>query len=74
MPTLREARARRLLSIRALAVKAGVTPSTIVQLEAGRPARFTTMRKVAAALDVEPGEIAEFARAIERAAEGKAAA
>ena len=72
---LREVRARQLLSIRSLAERAGVSTATIVRIEAGgSPPRFVTMRKIAAALGVEPGEIAEFAQAIQAAAEGKEAA
>ncbi len=75
MPTLRELRTRQVLTIRDLAAKAGVATGTIVRIEAGEPApRFVTMRKIAAALGVEPGEITEFAQAIEAAAEGKEAA
>ena len=75
MATLRELRTRQVLTIRDLAAKAGVATGTIVRIEAGEPApRFVTMRKIAAALGVEPGEIEEFAQAIEAAAEGKEAA
>jgi transcriptional regulator with XRE-family HTH domain len=75
MPTLRELRAARLWSIRDLARRAGVSTATIVAIEHGKAAlRFVTMRKIAAALGVEAGEIDEFAAAIRRAAEGKAAA
>ena len=75
MSNLREVRARQLLSIRSLAERAGVSTATIVRIEAGGPPpRFVTMRKIAAALGVEPGEIREFAQAIEAAAEGKEAA
>ena len=74
MATLRELRSRRLLSIRDLADQAGVASGTIVRIEAGEPLpRFVTMRKIAAALGVEPGEIEEFARAIQARAEGTAA-
>ena len=72
---LRELRSRRLLSIRDLADQAGVAPGTIVRIEAGEPLpRFVTMRKIAAALGVEPREIEEFARAIEARAQGSATA
>jgi transcriptional regulator with XRE-family HTH domain len=63
--TLREWRAERLLSTRALAALAGVSNKTIVQLEAGRQLPvFRTMRRLSEALGVAPGEIAEFAAAI----------
>lgn len=75
MPTLREARTAKLWSIRDLAEQADVSPRTVVQIEARRLApRFATMRKIAAALGVEPAELVEFAAAIGQAAEGKAAA
>ena len=68
-------RARRLLSIRALAERAGVSTATIVRIEAGGPPpRFVTMRRIATALGAEPAEISEFAAAIQQAAQGKAAA
>ncbi len=75
MKTLREARIRRLWSIRDLAERAGVATRTIVQIEAGRIVpRYATMRKLAAALEVEPAEVAEFAAAMEEGIEGKDAA
>ncbi len=75
MPTLREIRIRSLFSLRALAKRADVAQRTIVEAEAGRRVpQLATMRKIAAALGVEPGEIQEFAQAIEAAAEGKEAA
>jgi transcriptional regulator with XRE-family HTH domain len=75
MGTLREARVRRLLSIRKLAALAGVAPLTIQLVERGqRVPQFGTMQKLAAALEVDPQEIAEFRRAMEAAVEGKEAA
>src|SRR5713226_3094926 len=50
---LRNVRVRALLSQRALAQKAGVSPSTIALLEAGRPAPtpvLQTMRRICTAL------------------------
>jgi transcriptional regulator with XRE-family HTH domain len=68
MLTLREARIRKLLSIRGLAKLAGVSPETLQGLESGRrTAQLGTIRKLAAALEVEPGEIEEFRRAMEAA-------
>lgn len=56
---LRELRDERMLSIRELARLAGVAYDTIIQLEAGRRrAHPGTIRKLAAALDVEPSELA----------------
>jgi transcriptional regulator with XRE-family HTH domain len=69
MMTLREARARRVLTVRDLAEAAGVAPATVYRLEHGRSIpQFTVIRALSAALDVEPTEIAEFAAAIEAAA------
>ncbi len=69
MMTLREARARRVLTVRGLAEVAGVAPATVYRLEHRRSApRFNVIRALSAALDVEPTEIAEFAAAIEAAA------
>jgi len=77
MPTrpapLATLRRRRLLTQRALAEKAGITQATLVALERGRATpRIQTMAKVAAALGVDPMEIAEFNRAIEGQREGAA--
>ncbi len=59
-------RRRRVLTQRQLAERAGITHATVVALEKGRGRpQATTMRKVAAALDVEPSDVAEFRRAIE---------
>jgi len=63
--TLREWRAERLLGVKALAKKAGVSNTTIIQLERGAQVPlFRTIRRLSAALDVEPQEVAEFAAAI----------
>jgi DNA-binding XRE family transcriptional regulator len=62
MVKLREARLKKFLSIRALAAQAGVSTRTIVEAEAGRRTPyFGSARKIAAALELEPGEIEEFA-------------
>ena len=75
MGTLREARARRLLSLRQLAERAGVAPTTVHLIEAGRRLPHPgTIRKLAAALGVAPAEVEEFRAAMDRAAAGKAAA
>jgi transcriptional regulator with XRE-family HTH domain len=66
MPSLRTLRLSKVLSQRDLAREAGVTQKTIVDLELGRiEPRLLTMRKLAAALGVEPLEIDEFRQAIE---------
>jgi transcriptional regulator with XRE-family HTH domain len=68
MTTLRVMRLSRLLTIRALAQQAQVSPSTIYLIEAGRTTpSLSVMRRLAAALGVEPHEIEEFQRAIEQA-------
>ena len=70
MASLREVRTARLLSIRALAQQAGVAPSTVYLIEAGRTIpRFTVIRQLAATLGVEPAAIDEFQQAIEAARE-----
>lgn len=57
---LRELREERFLSHRELANLAGVSPTTIHNLEAGRTeAQRRTIRKLAAALGVEPRELLE---------------
>lgn len=72
MRTLKEARAERLLTLRALAERAGVAFSTVHLIETGKSVpRFEVIKKLSAALDVEPKDIAEFAAAIEDVAEGK---
>jgi transcriptional regulator with XRE-family HTH domain len=68
MVGLREARAEQLLSIRDLAYRAGVASSTIYLIEAGRTMpSFGVVRRLAAALGVEPREVDEFRRAVEAA-------
>jgi len=70
MPTLRALRADRLLSIRDLAQHAGVAPSSIYLIEAGRATpRGSTMRRLATALGVDPEAVEEFRQAIEMAKE-----
>jgi XRE family transcriptional regulator, regulator of sulfur utilization len=55
---LRQLRVQRALSLRALAERSGVAFDTINKLELGhRPARLTTIRKLADALGVEPKEL-----------------
>jgi len=57
---LRTLRERRFLSHRDLAKRAGVSPTTILNLEAGRvEAQRRTVRKLAAALEVDPAELVE---------------
>jgi HTH-type transcriptional regulator, competence development regulator len=55
---LRNARTRRLLTQDELAAKAGVSQSTIANIERNNAEpQFRTIRKLARALDVEPNEL-----------------
>ena len=55
---LRKLRVEKALSLRALGERSSVAYDTINKLELGhRPARLTTIRKLAEALDVEPKEL-----------------
>ena len=68
MPALREVRAARFLSIRELAQRAQVAPSTIYLIEAGRSTpRPRVIRQLASALGIEPVAVDEFQQAMERA-------
>ena len=65
MTTLREARLQSLLSMRQLARKAGISPTTIYLLENGqRSPQLLTIYKLSRALGVAPEEIAEFRNAM----------
>ena len=58
LPSLRRLREARLLTQQELADRSGVHRVTIASLEAsGGQARFSTVRKLAAALEVEPAEL-----------------
>jgi transcriptional regulator with XRE-family HTH domain len=66
MKTLREWRLARLMSTRSLEKASGVTQKTIIDLEYGRRRpHYDTMGRLSAALGVEPGEVVEFAAALE---------
>ncbi len=68
MLTMREARARRVLTVRDLAAAAGLAPTTVYRIEHGiSTPRFGVIRALAAVLEVEPAEVAEFAAAMETA-------
>jgi len=55
---LRELRVERALSLRALGERSSVAYDTINKLELGqRPARLSTIRKLAGALEVEPKKL-----------------
>ena len=63
--SLREWRAERLLTIRDLARAAGVAPSTVYLIEAGRTTpRPSVMRRIAAQLGVEGHQVVEFRHAV----------
>lgn len=70
---LREARLRRMLTLRELAEQTGVGFDTISRIETGnqRP-RISTLRKLAAALEVDPETLIEWDRTTPET--GKAAA
>jgi transcriptional regulator with XRE-family HTH domain len=71
MKTLRETRTERLLTLRDLAQRAGVSFSAIHLIETARSIpRLSMIRKLSDALGVEPGDVAEFSAAI--AAAGRA--
>jgi len=58
MPTLKQLREKQYISQEDLAKKTGVSPSTINRLENGlQKPRWVTIRKLAEALGVEPGDI-----------------
>jgi DNA-binding XRE family transcriptional regulator len=54
---LKELRERASLTRAALALRSGVAEPTIVALETGAKARWVTVRKLALALGVEPGDL-----------------
>ncbi len=56
---LRGLRRRRVMSISDLSEVSGVHRNTIRRIEQGKPAHTTTIRKLAKALGVEPGELVE---------------
>jgi transcriptional regulator with XRE-family HTH domain len=65
MPSLRQTRVARLLTIRELAQRAGVAPSTVSLIEAGRTRpSLRVIRRLATALAVEPQAVDEFRQAI----------
>jgi transcriptional regulator with XRE-family HTH domain len=56
---LKEWRQRRLLTQEDLSAKAGVGVNTIIRIEGGQWPRISTLRKLAAALEVTPDELIE---------------
>jgi len=66
MQTLRQVRVGRLLTMRDLAERSGVSMATIQGAEAGKTTpSLRVIRALATALDVDPREVAELAAAIE---------
>jgi transcriptional regulator with XRE-family HTH domain len=57
VPNLRAVRDRALLSQIELSLRSGVGQATISKAERGQPLRGSTIRKLAAALDVPPTEL-----------------
>ena len=57
VPGLRRVRRLRLMTLHDLSVASGCSQNTIVRLEAGKPAWPRTIKRLAAALDVEPAEL-----------------
>lgn len=57
---LKRLRDEQLLSQRELAQLAGVAEATVFKIEKGQKARGFTLRKLAAALEVSPKELAEL--------------
>lgn len=57
---LRQWRTERFMSLRELAAAADVSTRTVQDAERGGTPRFATMRKLSAALAVEPCEVEEF--------------
>ena len=65
MASFRAVRVERLLTIRGLAQQAGVAPSTVYLIEAGRTVpRLSVVRRLAAALEIDPATVDEFRHAI----------
>ncbi len=57
VPSLRRLRIEKFLTQDELAERSGVGSATIHRLENGTAARLTTIRKLAGALGVEPGQL-----------------
>jgi transcriptional regulator with XRE-family HTH domain len=63
VPRLLEWRRARLLTQAELAEMSGVARTTIARIEAGAPAQFSTIRKLARALQLAPAELLGSGRA-----------
>ena len=65
---MRHVRAERLMSIRELAQRADIAPSTVYQIEVGRSIpHLSVVRRISEALNVDPLTVDEFRRAIRMA-------
>ena len=72
---LADARRAKLLSVRALAVAAGMSPTTVYYIEHGRTTpSFRAIRDISAALEIDPLDVEEFAAVIDGTGAGKAVA
>jgi transcriptional regulator with XRE-family HTH domain len=65
MATLKQHRLKKPWTLREFASEAKVSQQSIVNAEAGKPLRISTMRKMAAALGVDVWDVDEFASALE---------
>jgi len=72
MGTLKQHRLRKVWTVRDLAREADVSQQSVVNGEAGKPLRLTTMRKMADALDVSVWDVEEFAATLRAMGEGVA--
>jgi transcriptional regulator with XRE-family HTH domain len=64
--SLRHLRTSQLISIRELAIRSGITPKTVTDIEYGRRRpNYETMRAICEALGVSPHEIHEFVVTLE---------
>ena len=69
MGTLREERVRHLLTVRSLAERAGVAPTTVHLIETGRRRpQFLTIERLSRALAIDPMEVTEFRAVLDAAA------
>jgi transcriptional regulator with XRE-family HTH domain len=67
--TLRQERVGRLLTVRSLAERAGVAPTTVHLIETGRRRpQFLTIERLSRALGVAPTEVTEFRLVLDAAA------
>ncbi len=68
LPRLRAVREARLMTQEELAQKAGLSRFTVARTEKGEPARYSTVRKFAVALRVDPDQLMAEDRPKSRAA------